>query len=463
MDAIGQPLASVPRLQELERVLFAPLPLPIQISRQHYDRVPAALASSFEPWSSPCILDTAVGNQCGLPNLGNPSEDMWGAYHGQFILLTLRRLSLSCQSLLQISRNQSAQSTVSLVVGSKRPDCMVHTVRGALVFLGEEKDLSQGYEAGIRAAMNELVGKLQSWNVLYMGELPYIICYAAAGDHVHFFALAPNMTLCPLHRDPIVVSTVRGALQLAVATINAFRLLNTLRWSGPQIGAPTLLSVMVRQDCTITFQANSVSKVYHTAHKRPRPAELPLGLARRGPLTERDIDRLREFFTRLFELPLRPDCLEVPVGRPSALTDASGNYHTLQVNVCPVGIMRKPETQEEFAHFFRCILRALDILHAQLGYVHGDVRWPNVITAPVPGEAAGTRWCLIDFGEVMPIGEGISPEADLKQLAAMLMPSEAFLFQQPGFPVPLDRLCVLLRETGATAAGVLAKAVPFLG
>ena len=341
---------------------------------------------------------------------------------------------------------------------------MVHTWAGALLFLGEEKDLSAGHASGLQQARTELLGKLDSWNVLYMGELPYIMCYVTAGDFVQFFALGPDMVVRVLHRDPIVVSTVPGVLQLTVATINIFRILHTLRASGPQVGAPTLFSVKERQDCTITFEAAYVCKVYHTAHKRPRMAAFPLGMARRGPFTEHDIDRLHTFFDRLFELRSRPACLEVPVRRPT--TADVEDYHTLEVAMCPVGIQRLPETKEEFVLCFRCILRALDILHTQLGYIHCDVRWPNVITASsVQGEAAGTRWCLIDFGEVAPIGDGAagSPAADLAGLAAMLMPREAVLYQRVGFDVPLDRLRALLLEPAATAAGVLEKATSLLG
>lgn len=315
---------------------------------------------------------------------------------------------------------------------------------------GEEK----GSRAELESATKELTEKLHSWNVLLMGEVPFLFCYAAGADLVQFYVLCPDMTLRTIHERPLVVSNVVGVLQLYVAVINIFRILQTLQRSIPLLSSPMPFSTLSRSDCNIVFEMDCVVKIYHTADDSKRDKFFG---KLRGPFADTDLQRLATLFSHLFKLTPRPDCMEVPVTPHSAI--AGKSMSTLTVRMSPVGIQRVPNTKQEFICFLRCALRALIILH-KIGYVHCDVRWPNFITAPLSGHLAlGVRWCLIDYGETKRISGDIKPQHDLLQLADMLVDPTMSLLR--GFDVPI-RLCELLRKPKATAAGVLAELVKWV-
>ena len=102
----------------------------------------------------------------------------------------------------------------------------------------------------------------------------------------------------------------------------------------------------------------------------------------------------------------------VTVTSRSRETTAAGLLWRLEMR--PVGLQVLPTTEAELCCAIRCVLRALAALHAH-GYVHRDVRWPNVLSLD------SGQWLLIDFelagatGAPVPEGriccELVSPEA----------------------------------------------------
>ncbi len=91
----------------------------------------------------------------------------------------------------------------------------------------------------------------------------------------------------------------------------------------------------------------------------------------------------------------------------------------------PVGLERQPRTSDELKVFLLCILTALQDLHGR-GYVHLDLRWPNVIIV------AQGWWYIIDgeyvrksgdpYPENLPIHDGAVADhaVDLTMLGKMV-------------------------------------------
>ncbi|KAF0453620.1 hypothetical protein F8M41_001711 [Gigaspora margarita] len=71
-----------------------------------------------------------------------------------------------------------------------------------------------------------------------------------------------------------------------------------------------------------------------------------------------------------------------------------------KVNLAPLGVSRKPKTEQEVKVAISCVLDALVDLH-ELGYVHRDVRWPNIL------KLTDNNWMLIDL-ECAGIDDGIA-------------------------------------------------------
>jgi len=58
------------------------------------------------------------------------------------------------------------------------------------VIRGEEKGDSSG--DSLYGAADELTSKMEAWNPLFFGELPYVFGYALAGTKFRFYALHPD-------------------------------------------------------------------------------------------------------------------------------------------------------------------------------------------------------------------------------------------------------------------------------
>ena len=104
---------------------------------------------------------------------------------------------------------------------SLRPDGMLLTIDERMLFKWEEKG-----SGGLRTAMSELSAKTAVWTPLYYGDLPYLLCMAAAGPLVQF---------CVVHRGApgsatpvggvIDLDSLGGRVQAVMAAINLYRLL----------------------------------------------------------------------------------------------------------------------------------------------------------------------------------------------------------------------------------------------
>ncbi len=73
-------------------------------------------------------------------------------------------------------------------------------------------------------------------------------------------------------------------------------------------------------------------------------------------------------------------------------------FDTLELVMKPVGLARQPRTSDELKDCLLCILTALQDLHGR-GYVHLDLRWPNVIIV------AQREWYIIDGEYVRKSGD----------------------------------------------------------
>ncbi len=96
-----------------------------------------------------------------------------------------------------VSRNSSESSNSSCSITKKvdETDLLVYCENHVL-FKGEEK----GVWAKLEEAQKELVEKMRSWNPLIWGDVPFLLCYAAAACQVQFCAVTPNLDLITLSR-----------------------------------------------------------------------------------------------------------------------------------------------------------------------------------------------------------------------------------------------------------------------
>lgn len=233
-------------------------------------------------------------------------------------------------------------------------------------------------DADFSDAVTDLVSKMTGlWNPVAMRGIPFLPCMAAAGNLAQFCAIAPSSsvgvaaTLYPL-TDRFDMSSTVGRLRVLHATLNVARLLTSLR---ALVVDPVLelYKKHRRNGGYIEVFETSVTKSCARA-----PDAVYTCLRGEGRL---------------------PCAIEVASLAP--LTGAAGTPVKLVLR--PVCIETLPVNEAQLTVAIRCVLRALAAFH-QRGFVHRDVRWPNVL------QLSPTEWLLVDFeladvaGAALPVG-----------------------------------------------------------
>ena len=303
------------------------------------------------------------------------TEEVWASTADLLtgnVLSALDRLT----GRLELSVNRNAIDPSGATLDALRPDWWA-LCRGALLAKAEHKRTS----GELNDAISELATKMHIWNPVLLRGLPFLPCYAVGG---------PLLRFCALSRDTsgaVRVDSVSPTFNMNVAvdrvtivtyTFNLFRCMVSLRARMPEI-VPVLYVDQVRpngvviriyDDYVIKLCTPAPEYVYAAARGLPFAVtiDFPLGRRRRGGV---------------------------------------------ELRITPVCVNCRPNTEAELKAAISCVLIALNVFHMK-GYVHRDVRWPNVLLD-------GSRWLLADFelsekaGEVLPVSfrsSKMSPEAN---------------------------------------------------
>ena len=96
-----------------------------------------------------------------------------------------------------------------------------------LALKGEKKALFQEFIT----ACNELADKMETWNTVLFGALPYQLCYAFAGGVIQFFALDMNLkgTLVPVSDLIDLKASPKNRSLCLRIVVNCYRVLVALQ------------------------------------------------------------------------------------------------------------------------------------------------------------------------------------------------------------------------------------------
>jgi serine/threonine protein kinase len=127
------------------------------------------------------------------------------------------------------------------------------------------------------------------------------------------------------------------------------------------------------------------------------------------------------------------EALKLPSPLPCAVTITMGRSAKngmVRLEIRPVCLEQLPSTVEELRAALRCVLTALGAFHAR-GFVHRDVRWPNVLKSE-------EQWLLADF-ELADRAGSLVPEG---AIASAHLPPEVSADGQVGYTMAGDVYCV---------------------
>lgn len=280
--------------------------------------------------------------------------------------------------------------------------------REALLLKGEHKA-----SGALRDAVDDLAMKGLDWRVPGLRELPFLPCYVAAGPLVQFKALMPadradhhsmeataaklapaDATACPSQGSGTLcadlsrvfdMSRLDDRFDLLAASFNMFRAFSALAKRLP--AAPVQLYRIIKCGTSLGGRVEVLGDrvVKHTKLFAP---------------------------VRVYEL-LQDNAIPGAIGVSSFSVGEDG---TAAIEMQPVCVQRLPQSVHELQDAARCVLTALNALHIN-GFVHRDIRWPNVLRG-----AADGRWRLIDFELAAPL-DGLAP-ADASELNQEYLPPE---------------------------------------
>ena len=224
-------------------------------------------------------------------------------------------------------------------------------------------------------ALNLLLSKMNGWNALVMRGLPFLPCFAVGG-HLLQFAIVfggPGGSAC-IERvtEPMPMSSGRDRLRIVEMSVKFFSILAMLRTKIPAHVIPLYEEQRRADGGSVTVFADHVIKrCIRTApaavYEALKAGEIPHAVC--------VIEHKPLYGTsKLAYLKLQPVCVEV-----------------------------LPSDEAQLRRALIAVLRALFELHAR-GFVHRDVRWPNVLADGSGG------WVLVDFeladvaGSLLPAG-----------------------------------------------------------
>ena len=356
------PLGEVANAADVRRILAEDLCAPILMSE---DFMQLSLAcEGIIPLEIPETAehDSAMPRLCGLLqfildiNVTSGSEEVWATVADNCTGSIWRMLSALHGSFsFRDDRNRSDASGAT--AKSLRPDYTGY-VNGALVAKGEHK----ATPAELLTALRELVDKMNGgWNPLAMRGMPFLPCYAVGGELLQFALVLPPSGGSAMRvvtvSDEFVLTTPKGRFGAVKAACNMYRIMVWLRSRMPQ-DAVQLYAKQPRTDGgSITVFDNHVVKLTRTVASV-------------------------DVYAAVAQVPHAIRITDVKRARNSSGLS--------RLHLEPVALERKPRDERELQEAVRCVLRALSAFHSR-GFVHHDVRWPNVLVT------AEGSWILADF------------------------------------------------------------------
>lgn len=311
------------------------------------------------------------------------------------------------KSLLMLEEDENVADKSGATHMGRRPDYLLWA-KGALLLKAEHKR----EDGEMRAAESDLATKLEDWRVPGLRNLPFLPCYALAGRWLQFKLLLPTADAKKLSAVPsrascsivdvsatfdILVPDQR--LMAMAASFNMYRVLAALASLLPP-ATPKLFCEIRRSDGKIMILGDRVIKT--CVRKAPSPVYALL-----------------------------------KAGLPGAITVVTADDTSIVMQ--PVCTERLPLTLAELQSALVSVLSALAGLH-RAGYVHRDVRWPNVLIG------ADDRWRLIDFELAELAGQAAAGEEE-ESIRVDLLPPEVAAGGTYDFAGDLFRVGRLVAES----------------
>ena len=342
--------------EDVRRILAEPLPS-LFVDESHTGLL--ALGSSALPLvprpatRSTATLESLLSTAVGW-HVTSGTEEVWASAADVLTGHVWRTLS-DLLGTFAFEDNRNSVDRSGATQERLRPD-YCGWCDGKLVVKGEHKAAAEQ----LSVAVHELASKMPRWNAHIMAGIPFLPCYAVAGPIVQFAVVycAPDgAARVETVTSTMVISSTSGRLRIVAASMNMMRII-------------------------VALGARMPAHVWPLYKAQPR----------------HDGGSITVFPGHVVKRCLRPapdDVYEALKGVPCAVrvtryTKASATHQLAMLVIEPVAAQRLPHDLADLRRAVTAVLRALAAFH-RLGFVHRDVRWPNVLV-----DGLG-NWLLVDF------------------------------------------------------------------
>ncbi len=343
---------------DVRRFLAQPLPLPVLVDESHatllaegagcfpmHVRPPDRAMSELE-----ALLESAF-----RWHVADGSEEVWASVADALVGRVWRTLS-ALSGTFSYGDDRNTVDRTGATQPRLRPDYCAYS-NNVLVAKAEHKATSDE----LPVALDELASKMNVWNAVVMRGMPFLPCFAVGGKLIQFAVVrsGPGGVACvePV-TDPMSMASPRDRLRVVATAFNMFRILAALRARMPAHVIP-LYKEQRRADGSVTVFDDHVIKTCRCVAPEVVYDALMSG-----------------------DIPCAVRVLERTL--PSAA------HPLARFKLSPVALQTLPCDEAELRRAVTAVLRALAALHAR-GFVHRDVRWPNVLADGHGG------WLLVDF------------------------------------------------------------------
>ncbi|CAG8696600.1 11774_t:CDS:2, partial [Gigaspora margarita] len=370
---IATPFESLPNIAELNFVLLQPFNLKIPLSPILYNKCEAScyddpIFEYFVENEEDACYPEELSNYCNVALQGADVGTSKFSRICDWDSLLRNPTNALRQHFPTKYRWKADRNTTdsSITLASLRPDYW-ECLNNVLVFKGEEKPT----EDGLIDAEKELISKMKAWNRCLYGDLKYILAYAAGGAHLQFYAIDPSFNL-HIISDTLNIGKLKGRVKALICIFNIHRIIRSMESLLPETVVP-VWTHFKRTYGDIFITDTEIEKRIHSFSAYPFSNITVL--------------------TDIYENTKNMRNIIQAVKNPRIVDDS------YKVNFAPLGVSWKPKTEQEVKVAILCVLDALVDLH-ELGYVHRDVRWPNIL------KLTDNNWMLIDL-ECAGIDDGI--------------------------------------------------------
>ncbi|KAF0552254.1 hypothetical protein F8M41_022211 [Gigaspora margarita] len=368
---IATPFESPPKISELSSVLLQPFNLKIPLSQNIYNRCISSCDDfPISKYFVECQWDTLLDEEdacypedlstlCYLALRGIEVGSSKFSRKSNWDSLirnptSVLRQHFKTKYLWKADRNTTDSS---ITLARFRPDYW-ECLNNVLIFKGEEKLANDDLDD----AKNELISKMRAWNRCLYGDLKYILAYAAGGALLQFYAIDSSFNL-HLISDILDIGNLKDRVMALICIFNIHRIIRSMESLLPETVVPVW---------------THFKRTYGDIFITDTEIEKRIFSFSAYPFSDMEI------LTNIYQNTKKIRNIIHAVKYPQIVDD------TYKVNLAPLGVRWMPKTEQGVKDAIRCVLDALVDLH-KLGYVHRDVRWPNIL------QLTDNSWMLIDL------------------------------------------------------------------